>query len=175
MPLDIHIRRVEASDLTAVEQLYLSAFPDEDLLPLVRSLAGQPDVAIGWVGLLGGEIIGHIVFTRCAVEDILSDVYLLGPLAVAPKCQRNGVGKRLIESGLEGLRTRNGTRVFVLGDPAYYSRIGFVAEKLLKPPFDLPADWDGAWQSQSLAEEGTGLSGSLIVPPVWNKRELWAP
>ena len=50
----------------------------------------------------------------------------LAPLAVLPEYQRQGVGSRLIEAGLEACRARNAGVVVVLGHPAYYPKFGFV-------------------------------------------------
>jgi putative acetyltransferase len=44
---------------------------------------------------------------------------------VAPTTQRQGIGRSLIEAGLTQARQLGWEVVFVLGDPAYYSRFGF--------------------------------------------------
>ena len=71
---------------------------------------------------------------------------------------------------------KNGPRhVYVLGDPAYYGRFGFRAESDVAPPYPLPAEWRGAWQSLTLGRDTPTLQGSLRVPPPWRRPELWAP
>jgi putative acetyltransferase len=49
----------------------------------------------------------------------------LGPVAVLPECQRQGIGAALIHRGLAECRRLNRTLVVVLGHPAYYPRFGF--------------------------------------------------
>ena len=44
--------------------------------------------------------------------------------------------KRLKESGFP--------HVAVMGDPAYYGRFGFKWENVVKPLYDLPAEWKTA-------------------------------
>ncbi|MEO0543541.1 MAG: N-acetyltransferase [Pseudomonadota bacterium] len=174
MLADVQIRPFQSDDLNNLEKLYKAAFPDENLLPLVRELAESSDVVCAWIAELAGSIVGHVAFTRCAV-GAKEGVYLLGPLAVSPDYQRRGLGQRLIELGFAELRERRATLVCVLGDPAYYSRSGFGAEGFVQPPFKLPYEWDGAWQSTTLDERKDSLSGQLVVPPVWNKAALWQP
>jgi putative acetyltransferase len=49
----------------------------------------------------------------------------LGPLAVLPSRQRQGVGSRLMEEGLASCRALGHRAVFLLGHPSYYPRFGF--------------------------------------------------
>lgn len=175
MPEELYIRDSKRDDLAALESLYPEAFPDEDLLPLVRDLLGDPAVAMSLVGIMDKRIAGHVIYTQCGVTGNSVSAALLGPLAVAPACQRQGIGSALVHAGLRRLRDANVSRVYVLGDPAYYVRFGFLPELLVEPPYPLPAEWDGAWQSRSLGETATPVSGKLSVPPQWRHQTLWAP
>jgi putative acetyltransferase len=100
---------------------------------------------------------------------------LLGPLAVAPAWQRQGIGSAIVYAGLRRLEDADVNLVCVLGDPAYYGRLGFLPESLVEPPFPLPAEWDGAWQSKTLGETTTLCEGKLSVPSQWRQPALWAP
>ncbi len=54
---------------------------------------------------------------------------LLGPVAVASDCRKQGIGSALVRHALAAAR-RSGHRAIVLvGDASYYSRFGFSAEK----------------------------------------------
>lgn len=53
----------------------------------------------------------------------------LAPLAVRPDCQRQGIGMALTRAGLNACRLAAIEAVVVLGDPGYYSRLGFSAER----------------------------------------------
>ncbi|MEO1748667.1 MAG: N-acetyltransferase, partial [Pseudomonadota bacterium] len=139
----------------------------------VCELSASPKLVTGWVVEVDNKVVGHIAFTKCAVGSDEA-VFLLGPLAVSPKLQRKGLGKKLIELGLSDLAARNASMVFVLGDPAYYSRSGFLAERVVMPPFVLPAEWDGAWQSLKIDQSVEPVSAKLVVPPVWDKKALWS-
>jgi len=116
-----------------------------------------------------------VIFTRCGVDADAGSAALLGPLAVAPACQRRGIGSALVRAGLRRLEEKGVTRVCVLGDPAYYGRFGFRAESMIEPPFPLPDEWQSAWQSISLGETEEPCRGVLSVPAQWRNPALWAP
>ncbi|MEM7192704.1 MAG: N-acetyltransferase [Pseudomonadota bacterium] len=170
-----HVKIVEArpDNRPAIETLYPQAFPDEDLLPLVGDLEQTP--AYSLVGLAGRELVAHAVFTPCKVEGSPGDVTLLGPVAVAPRWQRQGVGSLMIRSGLQHLVQDCVQSAFVLGDPAYYKRFGFRQEDRVMPPYKLPDEWRSAWQSRQLSGDATPLRGKLLVPQAWRNPALWSP
>lgn len=168
------VRTSASADLAAIEALYPEAFPEEDLLPLVRELLGETAMAQSLVSVVEGRIVGHAAFTRCGDLGDGLKTSLLGPVAVAPLCQRRGVGGRMICSGFQRLEEEGVDRVFVLGDPAYYGRFGFQADASVEPPYPLPAEWVGAWQSKPLSGSVQTCAGTLSVPAPWRHPELWA-
>ena len=171
----LKIRESSRDDWAAIESLYPKAFPDENLLPLVRDLLNDAAVAMSLVGTIYTQIVGHAIFTKCGVVGHNVKAALLGPLAVAPAWQRQGIGSAIVRAGLRWLEAADVNRVYVLGDPAYYGRLGFLPDNLVAPPFPLPVEYDGAWQSQNLDESATPCAGKLSVPAPWLQPELWAP
>ena len=171
----LEIRESGQGDLGAIESLYPEAFPDEDLLPLVHDLLRDATVTTSLVGAVDSRIVGHAIFTKCGVVGSNVSAALLGPLAVAPAWQRQGVGSAIVRAGLRRLEDMGVSLVFVLGDPAYYERLGFRPEPLIEPPFRLPAEYDGAWQSQSVGETMAPCPDRLSVPRQWLQPALWAP
>jgi putative acetyltransferase len=132
---ELQIRESRPDDSVAIESLYPEAFPDEDLLPLVRDLLNDTVVATSLVGTIDARIVGHVVFTRCGVVGNNVNASLLGPLAVAPAWQRKGIGSAIVHAGLRWLEDSDVNLVLVLGDPAYYGRLGFLPESAVEPPF----------------------------------------
>lgn len=51
---------------------------------------------------------------------------LLGPLAVEPKYQGQGMGRGLVTAGLQAAKQKGHRLCLVVGDPAYYAPYGFV-------------------------------------------------
>lgn len=175
MSEELGIRESKQNDWAEIESLYPAAFPDENLIPLVQDLLNDASVAISLVATIDVQIVGNAIFTKCGVVGTGVNAALLGPLAVLPDWQRQGVGSALVQAGLRRLEDTGVSRVFVLGDPAYYGRLGFLPESFVEPPFPLPAEWDGAWQSQNLGETKTRCTGKLSVPQPWLQPALWAP
>lgn len=171
---DIEIRESVPGDLAAIEKLYPGAFPDEDLLPLVAELLDGKPWGLSLVAFVDGVLAGHAYFTRCTVAGNTGGVGLLGPVAVAPAFQRQGVGSALIDHGIARMEREDIVQVCVLGDPAYYGRFGFVQETELMPPYPLPDEWSEAWQSVCLRGPDERLRGVLSVPQPWRKPALWA-
>ncbi|MEL0107707.1 MAG: N-acetyltransferase [Rhodospirillaceae bacterium] len=173
----IDIRESVSGNVPAIEKIYSAAFPEEDLLPLVVDLLAlsKTPTVLSLAAFEGREVVGHIVFTACRVTGADVDVALLGPLCVAPSRQRQGIGGALIGAGLERLKKQGVSRVFVLGDPAYYGRFGFTSDDYVAPPYELPKEWHGAWQSLCLYEDTSRLTGTLAVPEPWRQQTLWTP
>ena len=169
----LEIRESRPRDGTGIEQLYGDAFPDEDLLPLVRELLDLRQCVISLVGMLGNIVVGHISFTFCHVEGGKDKVALLAPLAVTPSLHKQGIGSTLLQTGFKHLENSKIGYVFVLGDPAYYSRFGFKAEDNVATPYPLPTEWRGAWQSIKLCDAEASLEGRLSVPRPWRQIALW--
>lgn len=170
---ETEIRESADADLTAIETLYPAAFPEEDLLPVVRRLlAGRSDV-LSLVAVDGEDLIGHVAFSDCAVSGTDARVSLLAPLAVSPERQKRGIGTALVDKGFRRLRQAGVSDVYVLGDPAYYGRFGFRAETGVAPPYPLPDEWRAAWQSLRLSPEQPLLQGALLAPDPWRDPALW--
>lgn len=170
----IGLRLGTLQDLKGLKDLYRSAFPEEDLFPLVQSLLEEPDVVLSLVATLDDRLAGHILYTRCSLEPGGHSAALLGPLCAAPDLQKQGVGSRLVQEGLKKLSAWQAGKVLVLGDPAYYGRFGFRPGSRIAPPYALPEEWRDAWQSLDLEAGGVPDAGTLMVPAPWQKRSLWS-
>jgi putative acetyltransferase len=168
----VQVRDSTGEDIPAVVALYPRAFPEEDLVPLVTALLEDTSIRMSLVATMDGQIIGNVIFTTCGVEGDSVSVALLAPLAVAPDCQRQGVGSALVKEGLNRLTEAGCDLVCVLGDPAYYGRLGFTPESSIEAPYALPPEWTDAWQSQRLGDVAS-CAGKLLVPAQWQHAGLW--
>lgn len=167
------LRDAEPEDAPALDALYRAAFPEEDLRPLVRALLTDPAAPVAIVAVDAADLVGHIAFSLCAVAGHPTPVALLGPLAVAPRVQRQGLGGRLVNAGLTRLEALGVSHAFVLGDPAYYRRFDFEPDAAVAPPYPLPDAWRDAWRSKPLDQGSAAPRGTLEVPQVWRREEYW--
>jgi putative acetyltransferase len=74
-----------------------------------------------------GQVVGHILFSPVDIEreGARETAVGLGPMAVLPEYQRQGVGSRLVREGLDWLGRAGHGGIIVLGHPGYYPRFGF--------------------------------------------------
>jgi putative acetyltransferase len=167
------VRRGGAEDAAGCVALLRAAFPEEDLVPLVQRLLREVP---GVVLLVAGEtaaIRGLVLLTPCAVGG--GQVGLLGPLGVTPRWQGQGLGRQLVEAAVAEARRQGLPCVMVLGDPGYYGRLGFRPQRLVGPPFPLPAGWADAWRLRVTGIAAPVPEGTLRPPAPWLEPGLWGP
>lgn len=128
--------RVETpADAPAIHRIHEEAFGRPDEAELVDALRAEGVVLCSLLAEVQTIPVGHVLFTRLWIDAV--PAVALAPVAVLPEHQRKGIGAKLIRQGLEHLVALRERIVVVLGEPEYYSRFGFSAEKAaaLKSPF----------------------------------------
>jgi putative acetyltransferase len=109
----------------AIRALLLAAFPTAVEADLVARLRHDGDIVIEMAAREGERVIGYVAFSRMSAP---MKAVGLGPVAVLPARQRQGIGSALIREGLARAQAQGLEAAFVLGEPAYYRRFGFDAE-----------------------------------------------
>lgn len=141
----VRIRAEERRDAAGVYAVNAAAFERPDEALLVQRLHDSGAVTLSLVAEAGGRIAGHVLLSPMIVTDEMGreyDAVGLGPVAVMPEQQRQGIGGALIREGLRRCAAAGETAVFVLGHPEYYPRFGFrpAAEFGLRCAYDVPED-----------------------------------
>lgn len=174
------IRTAEEGDLPVVLEIHRQAFGQKAEADLVREILVDPSArpVLSLLAEEDGRALGHILFSAAQLppQGQKLRAALLAPLAVAPGAQGRGIGRRLVEDGLAELRRSGTDLVFVLGDPTFYGRFGFIpAIPLgLKAPFALPEGYLDAWRVKSLNDHLSGRpQGRVTCCDAVNKPELW--
>lgn len=136
----IAVRFERPEDLAQVRRINEVAFGQPAEAELVDRLRAACPEALSLVAEVEGRVVGHILFTPVVIEAQPPLVGMgLGPMAVLPDLQRQGVGSALVRRGLELLRERDVPFVIVVGHPEYYPRFGF--ERASR--HGLASPWDG--------------------------------
>jgi putative acetyltransferase len=137
------IRPAASGDHAAIGRLNDAAFGGTEEGLIVERLRADGEITAELVTADGGEIVGHILFSRLPIETgrRIVDAVALAPMCVRPDRQRTGVGSALVRAGLEACREQAVEAVVVVGWPEYYPRFGFTAEaaQTLSAPFSGPA------------------------------------
>ncbi len=129
----MEIRFEEERDKRAIAVVHKQAFGREAEGELVNQLRENARYAEhqSLVAEEFGMIVGHLLFSDLKLTDEGGrplKAVALGPIAVRPERQRQGVGKALISSGLQTLKDSGCEVVVVLGEPEYYLQFGFSQE-----------------------------------------------
>lgn len=123
-----------AQDWWEVEALYDLCFaPGREALSSYRLRDGVPPVADLCLLLRdAGGVMAAIRYWPVLVGG--ADVLLLGPIAVHPTRQGEGLGGLLMHESLQRARALQAERVLLVGDAPYYSRFGFTRLNGVKMP-----------------------------------------
>ena len=71
------------------------------------------------------KVVGSIRFWNIKVDSHSSRGLLLGPLAIHPIYQSEGLGEKLVLNGIEKAHSDNWNWIVLVGDLDYYSKFGF--------------------------------------------------
>ena len=130
------LRGETPADYRIVEALTREAFwnlhgpgCDEHFLAHILRDADVFIPELDYVAELGGVVVGSILYTKARImldRGGELPVITFGPVSVLPEYQRQGIGSALIRHTLALAKELIYNAVLIYGDPAYYSRVGFV-------------------------------------------------
>jgi len=175
----MQIREATIDDAENIKNVHLQAF-DNSEAQVISDFAvnllneNHPIKIISLVAIKNNELVGHAAFSPVFFESTNEHFgYILSPLAVSPKFQKNKIGSSLVKYGLNTISNAGSFIVFVYGDPQYYSRFGFKTDlaKRFVPPHALqfPEGWHALKLNSAVFSEGgsTTCVNSLNNPKLW--------
>lgn len=170
--IEVSIRPERLEDREAIQHVNTQAFgraAEAELVDRVRQSDGFLS-ELSLVAWSAGRIIGHALFSRVHLQTETDrlEILALGPLAVLPEFQRQGVGGRMIADGVERAARDGWRAIALIGHPEYYPRFGFVPASRfgLKSTFQVP---DEVFMALPLREGGLdGLTGMVIFPTAFD-------
>lgn len=119
----------------------------------------SPVAALGFMAMDGGVLVGSIQCWPVALvddRDAVHPLIMVGPIAVAPERQQDGIGRRLTASALDAAATLGlDAALMLIGDPEYYQRF-----------FGFTADRTGGWRLPGPVERRRLLARGPAVPDV---------
>lgn len=122
--MEIMIRAESPHDIAAIHALNVQVFGQPQEAHIVDALRAQGGVQLSLVAASGGRIVGHLLLSPAQIAGRWTGA-ALGPMAVAPDRQRQGIGSALVQASLDWLRSAGCPFVIVVGHPEYYPRFGF--------------------------------------------------
>ena len=176
----MNIRTAEKKDLPSIQNVIKTSFPIEEN-KLINILAKELSDEIStppvksFIAEIDSKIIGYVSFSPIFFKlNTNISGYILSPLAVYSNNQKQGIGTKIVNFGIDEL-TKKGVHVLlVYGDPGYYKRFGFNEDigKSFVPQYNLkyPFGWLGI-KLNSYAAPISPIEFKCI--DALNKQELW--
>jgi putative acetyltransferase len=132
------VRDAKEEEQDEIAALHRAAFGGPVEAAIVRALDDNDLIVLSAVAVIGGAVVGHVLYSRLETEIDGRKVraLALAPMAVKPMRQRQGIGTRLLNETLARLSKTKYEAVIVVGHPDYYPRFGFsagLAKKLASP------------------------------------------
>ena len=176
----MYIREGSDADLNDILFVERAAFGQDEEAELVKNLLSDPSAKplLSLLAFKSDRPVGHILFTtaRLTKSQTTAAIAILAPLAVVPDAQKQGIGGKLIETGLQFLSKSGVDLVFVLGHPEYYPRHGFKPAGRLgfEAPYPILEKNADAWMVRATRPGIIGsVCGKVICADALNKPEYW--
>ena len=173
MNRDLVLRRERPGDLEPTRALHDVAFGvpagaehsvETRILDRLRADGDVLD-ALTLVADLHGEVVGHLVCSRATMGEGPS--VALGPIAVHPDHQGQGIGSALVAAVLVTADLGGEPSVVLLGDPGWYAHFGF--QTAADHGIGSPGPWaDRFFQVRLLQAWRPQLAGAFRYPAAFD-------
>ena len=119
----------------------------------------EPIVSLSFVMRDGQDVIATLRFWPIKIGEY--SALLLGPIAIKPDLQGEGLGIFLMKHGLKKAKDEGHSRVILVGDEGYYKRVGF--SRNLALDLTMPGQADEERLLAKALEEGSfdGVKGLI--------------
>jgi predicted N-acetyltransferase YhbS len=164
--LSLSIFAETANDAQAIERLHQRTFgPGRFVLSAYR-IREHVDhlLELSFTARIGTLLVGSVRQLPICVGD--TPALLLGPLTVEPPFRSRGIGRALLDRALKDAKARGHRLVVLVGDAAYYSRVGFKAIPEGRASMPGPVDYDRLLVAELVAGAFDNVSGA--IRPDWS-------
>src|SRR6201747_1482553 len=163
--LSLTILAETASDAMPVERLHERTFgPGRFVLSAYR-LREHVDhrLDLSFTARIGTLLVGSVRQLPVMIGD--TKALMLGPLTVEPPFRSRGVGRALLDRALKDAKARDHHLVLLVGDEAYYSRVGFKVVPKGRAVMPGPVDYSRLLVAELADGAFTDVSGA--IRPDW--------
>lgn len=137
----ISIREEKKTDLNPIKQINDLAFGQAQEGNVIDKIRDSESPILSLVAEIDNTVVGHIFYSLAEIESHEKKIIGMGlaPMAVLPKHQNRGIGKRLINESIALLKEKETPFIIVLGHEDYYPKFGFE----LASKYGIKCQWDG--------------------------------
>jgi len=164
--LSITIAPEKPSDAIAIERLLERTFgPGRFVLSAYR-LREHVDhlLDLSFTAHIGTLLVGSVRQLPICIGD--TKALLLGPLTVEPPFRKHGIGRTLMERSITGAKDKGHRLIVLVGDAAYYSRVGFKQIAKGRATMPGPVDPNRLLVAELVDGAFEGVSGA--IRPDWD-------
>ena len=165
--LSVTILAETPKDAQAIERLHERTFgPGRFVLSAYR-LREHVDhlLDLSFTARIGTLMVGSVRQLPICIGD--TPALMLGPLTVEPPFRSRGVGRMLLDRSLRDAREKGHRLVILVGDEAYYSRVGFKAVPKGRATMPGPVDYNRLLVAELVDGAFNDVSGA--IRPDWSK------
>lgn len=165
--LSLTILPETAKDAQAIERLHERTFgPGRFVLSAYR-LREHVDhlLELSFIARIGTLLVGSVRLLPICIGD--TPALLLGPLTVEPPFRKRGVARALLDRALQEAKAKGHRLVLLVGDEAYYGRVGFKVVPKGRAVMPGPVDYDRLLVAELTNAAFEGVSGA--IRPDWSK------
>jgi putative acetyltransferase len=171
---DLIIRRETPADADQVRAVTDAAFPHVEGTErsvesvLLEELRADGDVieTLTFVAELDGEVVGQVTCSRGSLAGAPS--VGLGPIAVRPDLQQQGIGAGLMAAVIASADQMGEPVIVLLGDPGYYTHFGFGAASShgIESP---DPQWGEHFMAKPLRAWRASMAGAFRYAPAFER------
>jgi predicted N-acetyltransferase YhbS len=168
--LSLTIRAETPNDAQVIERLHERTFgPGRFVLSAYR-LREHVDhlYELSFTARIGTLLVGSV--RQLPILIGTTKALLLGPLTVEPPFRSRGVGRALLDRALGDAKAQGHRLVVLVGDEAYYRRVGFKLIPHGRVTMPGPVDYDRLLVAELVDRAFDGIEGP--IRPDWSKARL---
>jgi predicted N-acetyltransferase YhbS len=164
--LSLTVLAETANDALAIERLHERTFgPGRFVLSAYRLREHVDHILdLSFTARIGTLLVGSVRQLPILIDD--TRALLLGPLTVEPPFRKRGVGRALLDRALREAKVKGHRLVLLVGDEAYYGRVGFKAIPKGRARMPGPVDYSRLLVAELVDGAFTGVSGE--IRPDWS-------
>src|SRR5258707_2889128 len=164
--LSLTILAETANDAQAIERMHERTFGPVRCVLSAYRLREHVDhlLDLSFTARIGTLLVGSVRQLPILIGD--PKALLLGPLTVEPPFRGRGVGRALLDRALKESKARGHRLVLLVGDEAYYSRVGFKVIPKGRASMPGPVDYNRLLVAELVDGAFADVSGA--IRPDWS-------
>ena len=164
--LSVTISAETPKDAQAIERLLERTVGPGRFVLSASRLRAQVDhlLDLSFTARIGTLLVGSVRQLPICIGD--TPALMLGPLTVEPPFRSRGVGRALLDRALRDAKAKGHRLVLLVGDEAYYSRVGFKAIPKGRATMPGPVDYKRLLVAELVDGAFSDVSGP--IRPDWS-------